>query len=143
MSALAQRASAAYVVYAPDTKHPVEVAGSESGHLAAWLSKRMNMTFSIPQLNDVGFVLVGGRLMVGDTAPAAMLMYENKQGRRIVLYVRNDLPDDHPSKMHYRHTDTGGIVYWRDTAVGFGLAGGFTEQELMPVANLIKRGFSS
>jgi hypothetical protein len=43
--------------------------------------------------------------------------------------------------MQYRQTDAGGIVYWRDAAAGFGLAGGFSEQELRPVADLIRADY--
>ncbi|NIA69867.1 hypothetical protein HBA54_14780 [Pelagibius litoralis] len=84
--------AAAYVVYAPDNRHPAEVAATEAEHLSIWLSNRMGMAFRIPRLGDLGFELVGGRLMVGDHAPAALLMYENGQGRRLVFYLRNDLP---------------------------------------------------
>ncbi|MGD0634907.1 MAG: hypothetical protein ABSA13_11605 [Beijerinckiaceae bacterium] len=138
---LAQRAVAAYAVYAPDRVHPVDMAGDQKDRLAAWLSNRMNMTVVLPRLDAAGFALLGGRLMVGEKAPAALLMYENGQGRRLILYVRNDLPKDPPSKMQYRQTDAGGIVYWRDAAAGFGLAGGFSEQELRPVADLIRADY--
>jgi anti-sigma factor RsiW len=138
---LAQRASAAYSVYAMDAAHPVEIAAADADRLAAWLSKRMNMAFPIPKLDDRGFELVGGRLMIGETAPAGLLMYQNAQGRRIILYVRNDLPADHPTKMHYQHSNAGGTVYWRGETTGFGLAGALSEQEMVPIANLIRAKF--
>lgn len=143
MQVLAERTTAAYQVFAPDAAHPVEVAANESDRLASWLSNRMKMNFRIPQLTQAGFKLVGGRLMAADGQPAGMLMYENGQGRRIVLYIRNDLPIDGPSKMRYRRTDAGSIIYWRDAAVAVGVTGGFSEQELMPVANLVRASFAS
>jgi anti-sigma factor RsiW len=82
---LAQRAVAAYAVYAPDRVHPVDMAGDQKDRLAAWLSNRMNMTVVLPRLDAAGFALLGGRLMVGEKAPAALLMYENGQGRRLIL----------------------------------------------------------
>lgn len=143
MRQLAQHASAAYQVFAPDQTHPVEMTAQESERLAAWLSERMRMHFRIPELDQAGFALVGGRLMVGEGKPAGMLMYENKQGRRIVLYVRNDLPSGSPSRMSHESTANGTTVYWRDSLAGFALAGGFSEQELRPVANMIRDRYAS
>lgn len=140
---VAERARAAYLVYAPETRHPVEVAAADSGHLAAWLSNRMGMAFPIPSLADLGFALVGGRLMVGDRGPAALLMYENPQGRRMVLYVRNDLPEGGRGRMQFERGADAGVVYWADGSRGFGLSGGFSEAELMPAAHVVRAQFSS
>lgn len=97
------------------------------------------MSLTIPRLGDLGFELVGGRLIVGEHAPAALLMYENDEGRRIVLYVRNDLPEgEGEAPMKYeRHADTG-VVAWAQGTTGFGLAGGFSEKELLPAAQLVQ-----
>lgn len=140
---VAEHARAAYLVYAPETRHPVEVAAADSGHLAAWLSNRMGMAFPLPSLADLGFTLVGGRLMVGDRGPAALLMYENPQGRRMVLYVRNDLPEAGRGRMRYDRGGEAGVVYWTDGRRGFGLSGGFSEAELMPAAHVVRAQFSA
>lgn len=140
---LAERSAAAYVVYAPDERHPVEVAASDSEHLSAWLSNRMGMAFQIPGLGNLGFELVGGRLMVGDSAPAALLMYENGQGRRLVIYLRNDLPEAAAAEPRYARAGKTGVVIWARGATGFGLAGAFSERELLPVAHLVQAQLSS
>jgi anti-sigma factor RsiW len=140
---LAARTKAAYVVYAPEIRHPVEVSANDSDHLAAWLSNRMGMAFQIPQLADLGFTLVGGRLMIGETAPAALLMYENGQGRRLVLYVRNDLPEVRQMEMRYERSAGTGVLYWMDGSKGFGLSGGFSEQELTAAAQLVRAQYAS
>jgi len=140
---LAQRSSAAYLVYSPEKLHPVEVKAEKSGYLSTWLSKRMGMSFKIPKLGDLGFELIGGRLMVGGTSPAALLMYENPEGRRVVLYVRNDLPSPGKTNMQFARKNGASVVTWSDGVSGFGLAGVFTKQELMPAANLIRAQLSS
>lgn len=138
---LAQRTRAAYRVYAADLQRPVEM--TEADRLTAWLSQRMNTAVRVPKLDEVGFTLVGGRLMIGDRDPAAMLMYQDERGRRIVLYLRNDLPVGHVTGMQYRGDEGGGVVYWRDARMGFGLAGDFAERELKPVASRIRAGYAS
>lgn len=135
---IAERAAAAYSVYAPETRHPVEVGVEQADHLVAWLSNRMGMSFEIPQLDAIGFSLIGGRLMVGDAAPAALLMYENDQGRRMVLYIRNDLPQGKQTALHYRRNAGTGVIYWLDGDKGFGLSGGFSEQELSGAAKIVR-----
>ncbi len=139
---LAERSTAAYVVYAPEKRHPVEVAASESDHLSAWLSNRMNMSFRIPRLGDLGFELVGGRLVVADATPAAVLMYENGQGRRLVLYVRNKLPAAEETGLRYARAEDTGVVTWTSGETGYGLAGAFSEKELLPAAQLVRAQLS-
>ena len=139
----AEKTSATYSVYSPEKLHPVEVSSNDSEHLSAWLSNRMDMEFQIPDLDDLGFTLVGGRLMVGDASPAAMLMYEDNQGQRVILYVRNDLDAIRKTKMKYIHNNNkANVVAWSDGTVSFGFAGNFSEQELRPAAQRIKVQFS-
>ena len=140
---LAEKSAAAYAVYAPEVRHPVEVAASEAEHLSAWLSNRMGMAFRIPRLGDLGFELIGGRLMIGDRAPAALLMYENSQGRRLIFYLRNDLSEAGTSEPRYVRSGETGVVTWFGDATGFGLAGAFVEDELLPVAQSLKAQLSS
>lgn len=135
---LADNSAAAYAVYGPELRHPVEVRATEADHLATWLSKRMDMAFEVPQLGPLGFDLVGGRLMIGDPAPAALLMYENRAGGRLVLYLRNDLPEGGGVDLRYERAEETGVVTWAKGATGFGLAGSFSEEELLPVAELVE-----
>jgi len=140
---LAGRAAAAYLVYAPEKRHPVEVSAADSDHLKAWLSNRLGMTFRLPRLSELGFELVGGRLMAGNDTPAALLMYEDAQGRRLVLYVSKDLPADGEHAMRYRRDAAAGVVYWSDGSNGFGVSGDFSETELMPAARVVRSQFSA
>ena len=62
----ARQAVVAHAVYAPEVRHPVEVAAAQQEHLVQWLSKRLGRPLKLPQLSDEGFELVGGRLLPGD-----------------------------------------------------------------------------
>ena len=142
LAALVEGSSAAYIVYAPEKRHAVEVAAADAEHLSKWLSNRIGMSLPIPRLGDLGFDLVGGRLLVGEDAPAALLMYENDEGRRIVLYVRNDLPENELAPLRYQRRADTGVVTWAQGSAGFGLAGGFSEKELVPAAQLVQAQLS-
>jgi anti-sigma factor RsiW len=82
---LAEYALSAHTLYVAEARHPVEVTAGESGHLTAWLSKRLDRPLRIPALP--GYELVGGRLLPSEYGPAAQLMYEDADRRRITLYV--------------------------------------------------------
>ncbi|MDH3473312.1 MAG: anti-sigma factor [Rhodospirillales bacterium] len=135
---LAERTAAAYVVYAPEVRHPVEVTAAEEEHLAAWLSNRLDMKFRVPRLGDLGFDLVGGRLMVGETGPAALLMYENQGGRRLVLYLRRDMHEDESYGLQFVRKDGVSVLCWIEGITGVGVSGELSETELSAAAHLIR-----
>jgi anti-sigma factor RsiW len=89
--AIAQDAMAAHVVYAPDPRRPVEIGADQQELLLRWLSRRLGHSLQLPELGELGWHLVGGRLLSGDTrgaAPArAQFMYQNSEGQRLTLYL--------------------------------------------------------
>ena len=84
---LADYALAAHRLYAAEARHAVEVSAEESDHLVAWLSKRLDHPLRIPSLEASGYRFVGGRLLPSEYGPAAQLMYEDAEGRRITIYL--------------------------------------------------------
>src|SRR5262245_1005962 len=69
-------ATVAHVVYAPEKRHPVEVAAAEQQHLVQWLSKRLDRPLRVPDLSAQGYTLVGGRLLPGNDGARAQFMFE-------------------------------------------------------------------
>jgi len=61
-----RRAAIAHVVYSPEVRHPVEVGADQEAHLVAWLSKRLGSPLKVPHLGELGYTLVGGRLLPGE-----------------------------------------------------------------------------
>ncbi|OXH83870.1 anti-sigma factor, partial [Burkholderia multivorans] len=55
----AERADAAYAVYAADRDHPVEVDARDPERLAAWLSARLGRPVRAPSLGEYGYALLG------------------------------------------------------------------------------------
>ncbi|WP_417579133.1 anti-sigma factor family protein [Pelagibacterium sp.] len=79
-----------FLTYVREVRHPVEVDASERDHLVNWLGNRIEKPFTAPSLADLGFELVGGRLLPIGGKPGAMLMYENANGdRATILMARN------------------------------------------------------
>ena len=129
------RAAVAHAVYSPEVRHPVEVGADQEEHLIAWLSKRLAAPVRIPKLNALGYSLVGGRLLPGEQGPAAQFMYQDGQGQRLTLYVRNNR--DARAETAFRFAQDGNVrvFYWIDRGLGLALSGEIPKDELLRVAN--------
>ncbi|WP_232833646.1 anti-sigma factor family protein [Paraburkholderia kururiensis] len=131
-AAFAQRADVAYAVYSPEQRHPVEVGADDQAQLVAWLSKRLERPLSVPSLDDYGYTLVGGRLLPGESGPAAQFMYENAAGTRLTLYVtgaKNQTAALRTLREGERRT-----IYWITDRTGYALSGQLPEGRLHAIA---------
>jgi anti-sigma factor RsiW len=128
----AQRADIAYAVYSPEQRHPVEVAAAQQAHLVTWLSTRLDRTLVIPPLTRYGYTLVGGRLLPGESGPAAQFMYQNPTGQRLTLYIANVQRPTTPLKL-LRHGERR-TYYWSYEGVGYALSGQLPEAQLRAIS---------
>jgi anti-sigma factor RsiW len=137
---LPARALNSYVVYGPEIKHAVEVSASEAGHLDAWLSKRIGVKFTIPDLTAKGYTLVGGRLLAEGDKPAGLLMYEDANKQRLAVYIAaNGKHTSGSMKIEYR----GNLVscYWVEPDLVYALAGEQPVAEMLSLAQAAHDGF--
>jgi len=140
LTAMSHRAAIAHVVYSPEVRHPVEVAGSDEAHLVRWLSARLATPVRAPALGPQGYQLVGGRLLPGEDRPVAQFMYQNAAGKRLTLYVSTLTPGASGSREtafrfeRYRNVNT---FYWVENTRGYALSGDLAREELMPVARTV------
>lgn len=133
---MVHRAAVAHATYAAEVRHPVEVKAGEA-HLVAWLSKRLGMKVTAPNLDAAGMSLLGGRLLPDETGPAASLLYETRDGRRATLYWAPDAIRE--GKVNLRATRDGNVrvFYWIDEECGYALASAdLSEEELRRAAVL-------
>ena len=153
----AHQAAAAYVVYQPEQRHPVEVAADQQDHLVQWLSKRLSRPLAVPKLQAQGFDLVGGRLLPGvappsepaalspegtDAAPGqpgidvgvrAQLMYQNAAGQRITLYL-GALDGAQPAAFRFDQQGPVSSFYWVEGGFGYALTGELPRPVLQTLA---------
>ncbi len=87
-TSFARQAAFAHALYAADVNRPVEIWAAEEKRLVNWLTKRLGFQVHAPDLNAVGYALVGGRLVAGNEKPTALFMYENADKQRLSLQVR-------------------------------------------------------
>lgn len=135
---LARNAAIAHVVYTPEVRHPVEVGADQEAHLVQWLSKRLDKKLRVPRFADLGFELVGGRLLPGDKGPVAQFMFQDAAGRRLTLYVKTD-QENRDTAFRYAQEGKIGVFYWLDGDLGYALSGEIPRNELLAVAEAAYR----
>jgi len=143
MEAWPQQAHSAFIVYASEVRHPVEVGADQEAHLATWLGKRMNVAgLKVPSLQVLGFQLVGGRLLPINGTPGAMFMYENASGQRLTVLVGHNTETTTTS---FRFASNGDIetFYWIDGSLGYTVTGEISREMLQQVAEECYKQFSS
>jgi anti-sigma factor RsiW len=138
-SSWARRAAIAHVVYSPEVRHPVEVGADQETHLVAWLSKRLGTSLRVPKLGEVGYSLVGGRLLPGERGPVAQFMYQDGKGQRLTLYVRVNPDAGGETAFRFAQERGIGVFYWLDQKLGYALSGEVDKPELLRVATAIHR----
>ena len=139
LSSLAQEAAYSYNVFAPDHVRPVEIKASNSAELTQWVSNRLKQPVKVPDLSVSGYRLMGGRLVATSHGPAAMFMYDDDHGDRLVVLTRpmNNRNLDTPM-MPQSTGDVAGFV-WADGGVGYTLVGQQPADTLKPIANAIRK----
>ncbi|HBA38761.1 MAG TPA: hypothetical protein DCZ05_03195 [Deltaproteobacteria bacterium] len=133
----ARQAAMAHAVYTPEVRHPVEVSAQQEEHLIGWLSKRLGAPLKAPHLLDLGYELVGGRLLPGDQGPVAQFMYQDKNGQRLTLYIKTDASTERETAFRFSQEGTVGVFYWIDRQLSYALSGELRKTELLQVADAI------
>lgn len=133
---LPRQAAVAHAAFTPEVRHPVEVPAAEEAHLVAWLSKRLGARVRAPKLGDLGYELLGGRLLPEAGRPGAQFMYQDATGRRLTLYVSTDVGNRDTA---FRYTTEGSVhvFYWIDQHLGYALSGEIEKSEMLRVARRV------
>lgn len=137
-AAMAHRAALAHATYSPEVRHPVEVGADQEAHLVAWLSKRLGASVRAPRLENVGYSLVGGRLLPGDNGPVAQFMYQCNAGTRVTLYVRTEATNNGETAFRYAKEGNVRVFYWVDRRLGYALStSDISKDDLLKVSNAV------
>jgi anti-sigma factor RsiW len=132
--ALAHQAAIAHVVYSPEVTRPVEIGAEQEDQLVTWLSKRLGSKINPPKLGKLGYELIGGRLLPGQTGPVAQFMYHNVAGERLTVYVTTDQVQNKDTGFRFAQEGPVNVFYWIDGKFGYALSGGMDKGELARIA---------
>jgi anti-sigma factor RsiW len=140
-----RNAAHAHMLYAPEGKFPVEFGADQEDTLLIWLSERLGTAIRAPNLEEMGYHLVGGRLLPSAGQPAGQLMYEDPAAQRITLYIRSRwaipggaLSGTVADTVSYASEDGVSIVYWPDGTLAYALIGQMDRDQLVTTARLVR-----
>jgi anti-sigma factor RsiW len=140
----ARQAAFTHALYAADVRRPVEVWANEEKGLVTWLTKRLGHSVHAPDLNALGYALVGGRLVAGNEKPTGLFMYENADKQRLTLQVRKDTKHigakpggSGDTAFRYAVENGVGVFYWVDDECGYALSGSFDRAQLLALARVV------
>ncbi len=140
---LPREARNAFLVYASEVRHPVEVFANEETHLATWLGKRLSIAnLKVPNLQGQGFKLVGGRLLPVDGKPGALFMYEDQAGQRLTVLVGRN-KENRTTSFRFASVNTVETFYWIDGELGYAVTGEISRDMLRRIAEECYRQFPS
>jgi anti-sigma factor RsiW len=134
---LSHQAAVAHVVYSPDVRRPVEIAADQEEALVKWLSKRLGTPIKPPKLGALGYELVGGRLLPGNSGPVAQFMYHDGSGQRMTLYVTTEGTEKRDTGFRFAREGPVNVFYWVDGKFGYALSAGIDKGELAKVATAV------
>jgi len=131
----ARDAAIAHVVFSPEVRHPVEVDAAHADHLVSWLSKRVGTQLEAPDFSALGFELLGGRLLSGESGPVAQFMYQDAIERRVTLYVRRAAAGNRETAFHHVTENGVDVFYWIDRDFGYALSGEIAHRDMQKLAD--------
>ncbi|MEO0620687.1 MAG: hypothetical protein AAFU49_18705 [Pseudomonadota bacterium] len=106
-------AAGAHAIFADDTVHPVEFTSADEPVMQRWFRSHLGPTALIPHLEELGFDLVGGRLLGDAEGAMAQVLYENAKGDRVSLvFGKREVPGGQELKLV--HVGKSYASYWRE-----------------------------
>ncbi|WP_301103347.1 anti-sigma factor [Propionivibrio sp.] len=137
LTPLPRQAAVAHAVFSPDVRRPVEVDAEHEDQLVAWLSKRLGTPVHPPRLGELGYELIGGRLLPGNTGPVAQFMYHDGSGQRLTLYLSTENASNQESAFRFAREGKVNVFYWIDGKFGYALSASIDKDELARVAKVV------
>ena len=138
VASLAQEAADNYAVYGPDRLHPVELRAAATGELVDWVSQRLGRRVQVPNLETSGYRFMGGRVVATPHGPAALFMYDNDHGIRLVMLTRPMTVDQGAPMRPVSQGDVSGFA-WAAKGMGYSLVGPTDLETLHPIADEVRR----
>ena len=131
LEVFANEALGAHRLYIGEVRHPIEVKAEER-HLLPWLSRRVGTMLRAPDLAAFDLKLLGGRLLPGVNAPAALFMYESGNGERVTIYVSRTT--EPRTSFRYKISDKFGALRWSEAGYGWVVSGPDDKPRLKAIA---------
>lgn len=141
IAAIAQEAAENFAVYGSDQSRPVELRAPDRAELVNWATQRLGRPVAVPDLAASGYRFMGGRIVATAHGPAAMFMYDDDRGTRLVMLARPMAADENAPMTPHVQAGINGYA-WADNGLGYSLVGPAAPETLHPIANEVRRQLS-
>lgn len=111
----------AYRMFAQDAIMPADYNAGDDGNMQTWLDRYFSQANRLPDLSQAGFKAVSGRLLNTEQGAAAMVLYEDAQGRRISFYIRPPGPKNALLPRGSRSADGLQAQYWSGSGYNYAM----------------------
>jgi len=138
---LPRQAAVAHAVYSPDIRRPVEISAENEEQLVNWLSKRLGARVRPARLGPLGYQLIGGRLLPGNSGPVAQFMYHDASGQRLTLYLSSENTANQETAFRFVAQGPLNVFYWVDGQFGYALSAAIDKDELARLAKAVHEQF--
>lgn len=139
ISVLAEEAAVSYAVYAVDQRRPVEIPAEHRDVMTRWLSNRLSRRVTPPDLSTLGYELLGGRLVASPLGAAALFVYENVHGKRLIIYVRPMAEKSETTAIKSVDVNELDGCAWVDQGVGYSLIADESYANLLELSEHVKQ----
>ncbi len=138
LSSFGETAVQVHSFYAGTAAEPTEFSADGAAKLNTLLDKRLGAQLPLPDLSQQGFSLIGGRLLPSPSGAAAQLVYRDKAGRLVTLFLGNaEELRSAPQRPAERQNLS--LYTWLDGHISFAVVGGLGGDELKGLAEAAQR----
>ena len=141
--AFTQDAAEAHLLYT-DSAGPVpRHVADERANVVAWLSQRLTgAPLREPNLETFGFKLAAGRILPTRAGPAAQLMYRDKNGVAVTLFIGAN-QDSEQTRFTFVQEGKMSLFYWQNANFAYSLIGELDKDKLLTIAQLVSDELNS
>jgi anti-sigma factor RsiW len=138
-SSFADTAARVHSFYASAASEPTEFGADAAAKLNTQLDKRLGAPVRLPDLSQKGFSMVAGRLLPTSDGVAAQLLYRDKAGRLVTVFVGPANGGPRTAAMRPVQRQDLSLYTWLDGRVDVAVVGGLNGDELRGIAEAAQR----
>lgn len=137
--AVAQDAITAHRTFGPEIRYPVEVTGDDPEQMAGLMSRGLGRRLPPPDLRGQGLTLLGGRILPSALGRAAMFMYQNPEGDRVIVYVKAG--ETGVTSIRRQAAPDLEALYWIDDGCAYVVTGSLPHDRMQKLAETVFNHF--
>jgi anti-sigma factor RsiW len=120
--------------------NPVDVISTDRHTVKPWFQGKIPFTFNLPELQNLEFTLVGGRVAYLGQAPGAELIYQiRKHQISVFIFQARAVRRDFGSSVQPRRELSFNIQSWNQDGLLYFVIGDASAEDIRKLADLLKK----